>query len=124
LEAGMRTLLLLAVLFLPIAIGAGELYPWADPATVAASAELQHQQAYLNVPFFLGRAAVYFILWLGIAYCLNAWSRAQQETGRPELAQRLTRLSGAGLVVYGITICFASVDWVMSLQPAKQIVMP
>jgi hypothetical protein len=34
------------------------------------------------------------------------------------LAQRLTRLSAPGLVIYGISITFASVDWVMSLQPA------
>ena len=47
-----------------------------------------------------------------------AWSRRQDETGDPRLAEKLTRLSGPGLVMYGISITFASVDWVMSLQPA------
>jgi hypothetical protein len=70
------------------------------------------------VPFFFARAALYFILWLGFAYFLNAWSRKQDETGDPQHGRRLTRLSGPGLVMYGITITFASVDWVMSLQPA------
>ena len=47
LEAGMRTLPLLAVLFLPIACGIRYLYLWAQPDVVAASPKLQYQQFYL-----------------------------------------------------------------------------
>jgi hypothetical protein len=123
LEAGMRTLPILAVLFVPIALGAlgtgdGYLYVWADPEEVAASTELQHKQIYLNVPFFLVRAGLYFVLWLVVAYFLNRWSAAQDSTGDPAFARKLTKLSGPGLVIYGITIFFASTDWIMSLQPA------
>jgi hypothetical protein len=53
-----------------------------------------------------------------VAYFMNAASSAQDRTGDPVHARRLTRLSGPGLVVYGITIFFASIDWIMSLQPA------
>jgi hypothetical protein len=118
LEAGMRTLPLMAVLFIPIACGVEFLYDWADPSLVAASRALQHKQVYLNVPFFIGRAVLYFVLWVGIAFLLSRWSREQDRTGDPALARRLTSLSGPGLAVYGVTITFASVDWVMSLQPA------
>jgi hypothetical protein len=118
LEAGTRTLPLLAVLFLPVAFGQVYLYPWARPEEVAADPNLQHKQIYLNVPFFWVRAALFFVLWMGLAYFLNTWSRQQDETDDPRLVQRLTRLSAPGLVIYGISITFASVDWVMSLQPA------
>jgi hypothetical protein len=118
LEAGMRTLPLFAALFVPIGLGVDELYDWARPDLVEASPELQHKEIYLNVPFFWIRAGIYFALWIGIASLLSRWSREQDRTGDPRLAQRLTRLSGPGLVVYGVTITFASVDWVMSLQPA------
>jgi hypothetical protein len=118
LEAGMLTLPLLALLFLPIGFGAPVLYDWAQPKLVEVSAGLQHKESYLNVAFFWVRAAVYFALWIGTAYLLGLWSRQQDRTGDPRLAEWLEQLSGPGLVVFGITITFASVDWVMSLQPA------
>jgi hypothetical protein len=117
LEAAVRTIPLLAVLFIPIACGFGYLYLWARPDEVAASPGLQHKQIYLNSPFVWGRAALFFLLWMQIGYLLNAWSRRQDETGEPRWARRLTGLSAVGLIVYGVSITFASVDWVMSLQP-------
>ncbi len=118
LEAAMRTLPLLTVLFTPIACGLPYLYPWAQPEQVQISKDLQHKQIYLNPPFFWGRAAIYFILWLGMAYILDAWSRRQDEEDGPGPARKMTRISGPAMIVYGITITFASVDWLMSLQPA------
>jgi hypothetical protein len=118
LEAAMRTMPLLAILFLPIALGLDSLYLWARPEVVESMPELRHKAVYLNVPFFLVRAVVYFASWMVIAYFLDRWSREQDQTDDPLLARKLTRLSAAGLVVYGITITFAAVDWVMSLQPA------
>jgi hypothetical protein len=117
LEAGMRTLPLLAVLFVPVACGVGYLYPWAQPALVAADPRLQRQQIYLNAPFFCVRAGLFFVLWLAFAYFLGSWSDAQDRTGDERLQSRCGSLSGAGLVVYGISLHFAAVDWVMSLQP-------
>lgn len=118
LEAGMRTLPLLAILFVPIALSVHSLYPWANVDPASATAEALHQRAYLNVLFFLARAVVYFALWLSIAFFLDAWSSNQDDAGEVEGARRLAQLSGVGLAVYGITISLAAVDWVMSLQPA------
>jgi hypothetical protein len=117
LEAAMRTLPLMAVLFTPIACGLGYLYLWADEDLVARDPNLQHKQVYLNPPFFWARVAVYFVVWCGVAFLLSLWSRREDETGEGRWSRRLTRLSGPGLVAYGITITFAAVDWVMSLQP-------
>jgi hypothetical protein len=115
LEASMRTLPLLVVLFLPIAGGLSYLYPWAQEGVVLANPNLQRW--YLNTPFFWGRAALFFLLWLILAHFLNAWSRRQDDTGDPRLVERLERLSAPGLVIYGLCITFAAVDWIMSLQP-------
>jgi hypothetical protein len=117
LEAGMRTLPLLAVLFIPIACGVEYLYLWAQPVTVAASHKLQYQQFYLNVPFFWGRAALYFITWLVLAYLFTRRSAEADRASDPHIAVKNERLSGIGLVIYGITVHFCSVDWIMSLQP-------
>jgi hypothetical protein len=118
LEAGMRTMPLLAILFAPVAWGVGYLYPWARPEEVAAQPGLQHKEIYLNPGFFWFRAALFFVIWVFIVYLLSVWSRREDETGDPRYSRLLVRLSGPGLAVYGITITFASVDWVMSLQPA------
>jgi hypothetical protein len=120
LEACTRTLPLLVVLFLPIGFGAGYLYPWLhwSPEEVAATPNLRIKQVYLNLPFFWVRAVLFFALWGGFIYFLDAWSRRQDENGDGRLPQRLGRFSAVGLVVYGITLTFAAVDWVMSLQPS------
>ena len=115
--AAARVLPLMTVLFLPIAFGMHRLYPWTDAALVARDAALQHKHLYLNVPFFLVRAAIYFIVWNGASYLLNAWSLEQDRTADPRIARRMQALSAAGLVAYGLTITFASFDWLMSLEP-------
>jgi hypothetical protein len=61
LESATRTIPLLAVLFLPIALGTGALYEWAHPEVVAHDPILAAKAVYLNVPFFLVRAVIYFV---------------------------------------------------------------
>ena len=115
--AAARTLPLLTLLFLPIALGMRHLYIWTDASLVAHDEVLQHKHVYLNVPFFLIRAAIYFAVWNALSYFLNAWSLEQDETGDPRIARRMQRLSAGGLLAYGLTITFASFDWLMSLEP-------
>ena len=117
LEAGTRTLPLMAALFVPLLFGLSYLYPWARPETVAGDELLQHKSAYLNIPFFIFRAGLYFAIWLGLARLLNKWSLEQDQTGDPSLARRLEVLSGPGLVLYGGAVTFSAIDWVMSLDP-------
>ena len=93
------------------------LYQWTSAEAVDKDPILQHKAIYLNVPAFLGRAGAYFAIWLLLAYFLNRWSRQRDQSDDPRLAVRLRCLSGPGLVLYGLTMTFATVDWVMSLQP-------
>jgi hypothetical protein len=115
--AAARVLPVLTVLFLPIVFGMHHLYEWTHADVVAGDAILQHKQPYLNTPFFLVRAAIYFLIWNALSYFLNAWSLEQDRTGDPAHARRMQLLSAAGLVGYGLTITFASFDWLMSLEP-------
>ncbi len=117
LESGAGTLPLMAVLTLPRLLGLRDLYSWTRPEVVAGDPILKHKELYLNVPFFLARMAFYFAAWLALAYFLNKWSTEQDRTADPSIAGRLQSLSGGGLVLYGLTITFASIDWVMSLEP-------
>jgi hypothetical protein len=117
LEAGASVLPWAALLFVPIAFGVGRLYAWAQPAVVAADPLLQHKAPYLNVPFFLGRAVVYFAIWGGFAILMRRLSAEQDRTGGAAVARKLQLFSGPGIVLYVLTMTFASVDWIMSLEP-------
>jgi hypothetical protein len=117
LEASTRTLPVVALAFVPILAGMSHLYEWTHPEVVSHSELLQHKQAYLNIPFFMIRLAIYFLLWFGLVFFLNRWSTNQDRSPDPRWNRSLIRLSGPGLVVYGLTLTFASVDWVMSLHP-------
>jgi hypothetical protein len=115
--AASRVLPVMTALFIPIVLGMTRLYPWTHADLVAHDEVLQHKHVYLNVPFWIARAALYFIAWNAIAYFLNKWSLEQDRTGDPRIARRMQRLSAGGLVAYGLTITFASFDWLMSLEP-------
>jgi hypothetical protein len=121
LEAGTRLLPLMVVLWIPLIFGIPELYPWTRLAGGEHHELSPLQQVYLRVPFFLGRTGVYFAAWLGLAFLLNRWSRQQEQEPDPMVLRtrqgRLGVLSGGGLIVYGLTMTFAAVDWIMSLQP-------
>jgi hypothetical protein len=115
-ESAIATLPLLALLFVPLAAGVQLLYVWARPEVVAADPLLQEKHAYLNVPFFVARAVAYFVAWIAVARVLDRWSRQRDAVPDPNL-RRFRLLSGPGLVVYGLTVTFASIDWAMSLDP-------
>lgn len=118
LEAATRTLPLLALLFVPIAFGIHDLFEWSHQDVVAHDQVLQHKSVYLNETFFLVRAAIYFAIWLSLAFFLNRWSAEQDVRGKtPALARKFTLLSRGGILLYALTITFASVDWAMSLEP-------
>lgn len=116
-EAAGRTLPLFALLALPIAFGMRALYPWANPDVVAHDTLLQYKAAYLDLPFFFIRAILFLGLWWGMAMLLTRWSHQHDVTGDERLRIKMQRLSAGGLVLYVLTGTFASVDWIMSLEP-------
>lgn len=118
LEASSRTLPLMAILFVPIALGIHEIFEWSHLDVVAKDKILQHKSPYLNEQFFLVRAGIYFTVWIVLAFLLSLWSKQQDSRGHtPSLGRKLTNLSRGGILLYALTITFASVDWAMSLEP-------
>ncbi|HEY6350126.1 MAG TPA: hypothetical protein VI636_12025 [Candidatus Angelobacter sp.] len=109
-------LLLLFVLWLPLVFGMKVLYPW---ATMKPEELLEDRQAYwLNPKLFVVRGVIYFALWWFWAWRLRRWAeREEKGNANPQRFVSIQNFSGAGVVVYGLTITFASVDWVMSLNP-------
>ena len=112
LEAASKGIPLMLVLFLPIALGRHYLYSWMGDAALT-----EHNAWYLNMPFWWGRLILYFVVWIGLAYVLNKRSALQDRPLTRDAQPRFQLFSGIGLLLYSLTISFAAVDWVMSLDP-------
>ena len=116
LEAGMRTLPLMAGLFVPLVIGMHHLYPWTNPAQLAGNKRaLALTHSYLTPAGFIGRAVLYFAIWGALMYFLSRRSAEQDNPPDRELSFR--GIGGPGLVLYPFSVTFAVIDWVMSLDP-------
>jgi hypothetical protein len=118
LGAAMRTVPLLAVLFIPILLGLGYLYPWAQDLEGASAQLLRIHEKYLYPSFFFYRAIFYFAIWNLLSFLLSKWSKETDHPGSPDHTDRFKAIAGPGLILYGFTISFAAIDWIMSLDPS------
>lgn len=116
-EIIVSNLWVLAILFIPVALGIGSLYHWSHHEAVEADHLLQSKAAYLNVPFFIGRNIFYFLLWGFIGFRLYKKSVEMDKTADWGIQTGLRRLSGPMIPILGFSIAFASFDWLMSLDP-------
>jgi hypothetical protein len=98
-------LAVLTILFIPVAIGAHEIYHWPE-----------HKKFYFNFGFWATRAIIYFVLWNVIAHLLHLWSKRQDADGNLGWIGRMRVLSSVGLPVIGLSLTFAAFDWIMSLH--------
>src|SRR5581483_7621722 len=117
LEASTRTLPLMVILFVPIIIGLKSLYPWTDTAFMHQTEALAQKISFLNPGFFIIRAAIYFAFWSACAGLLNWFSLLQDRTDQKRHRKRMQMVSGPGLAFLIVSITFAAIDWVMSLEP-------
>ena len=117
LEAGMKTLPLMLLLFIPLAVGVHHLYKWAEPGKVAADKHLQEiTRDFLNPTGFVLRSIIYLVIWGGLIYLLSRWSAQQDHPPVRDFSPLYKRLSAPGLILYTFAISFGAIDWVMSLD--------
>jgi hypothetical protein len=125
--AAMRTLPGLSILFIPIliAVAQGRMYPWAMPLASVSDEHIREHltkhsfitQSYLNFHGFLIRAIIYFVIWNVLSFLLSKWSIEGDSPKARDNSDRFKAVSGPGLILYGFTISFAAIDWIMSLDP-------
>ena len=123
LGAAMRCVPLMVALFIPLLFGIRRLYIWARPLEGIADKHLrEHLQeltrSYLSVNGFIIRPAIYFAIWWALSFFLTKWSAEQDHPPMRDNSARFKALSGPGLILYGFTITFAAIDWIMSIDPS------
>lgn len=117
LEAAMRTLPFLAVMFVILLIGLKDIYPWTHIDTISnpiSQGILRHKAPYLNVPFFIVRSIIYFAVWMFWGYRVYKMSDKQDQTGDPTLAVRMRQFCAPGCLIVTLTASFAYIDWLLS----------
>lgn len=117
LGAAARTIPLFLLFGLPIAFGLKHIYVWANHDIVANDHLLQLKQPYLNPTAWIIRALVYFAIWSLWAWRIRILSLRFYEDRSPYVELSRRKWSAAGLLMIVFTLTFASVDWVMSLEP-------
>ncbi len=115
-EAATRCLPLLAILFLPVWLGAKQLYSWMsiDPAK---DKMLSEKAWWLNYHGWMVRAVIYFLIWIAVSTLLTRLSARQDEDASPDVWRRMKVISGVGILLWAWSLTGAVVDWGMSLDP-------
>ena len=120
-EAGSRTLGLMVILFIPLAIGVykGWFYEWTHlPITDHV---MEHRGVFMTPGFWILRSLIYFAIWGLMVYLLNKWGADQDKTETVEesrlVLEKASRFSGPAMVIFALVVTFAVVDWVMTLDP-------
>lgn len=117
-EVFATTAVVLAVAFIPIALTIDSLYQWAFPLDSLhhhVKELVLHKRPWLNTPFFLIRAVLYFAIWIVAAELFLAWSK-QQEPDLPRTTTRIRTLAGVATWPLVFSLTFATIDWFMSVD--------
>jgi hypothetical protein len=101
---------------LPTVMGNGIVYDWADHAKAEADHLLHHKHAYLNPTFFAIRMIVYFGFWTLLARYFYKSSLRQDETAKADIGPTMQKVAGPAMIAFGITLTFAAVDFLMSVD--------
>jgi hypothetical protein len=81
-------------------------------------AELMAKKSgWLNKNFFYVRALLYFLIWSFLALRMLGYSVTQDTTKDPQLTVRAQSFAPAATFLFALSLTFAAVDWIMSLEP-------
>ncbi|MFO1076556.1 MAG: quinol:cytochrome C oxidoreductase [Planctomycetota bacterium] len=111
------TLPVMALLFVPVFLGADHIYHHWMGADLSVDKVLAGKSAWLNRNAFFIRVGIYFLIWLGLAWFFRSSSLKQDQTGDPAISLRLSRVAAPGLLLFALSITFAAFDWIMSIDP-------
>jgi hypothetical protein len=105
----------LAILFIPILLLRHHLYEWMNIAP-GKEAKLDSKRAYLNLNFFILRAAFFLGFFIIASQLLRRFSVRQDKDGNPQFTIRLRKVAFASLPLFALCLTFGAFDWLMSLN--------
>jgi len=129
LEHGLAAFKWLALLFLPLVIASwigprDIVWPWLNPAhvipgvgkTVGADLDYAKKSAFLNLDGLTVWSALFFGVWIWLSARLRRASFAQDADGDPKWTVKNRFTAGMGIPLTALTLTFASIYWIKSLE--------
>lgn len=92
------------------------LWEWMNGAYVEGDSLYALKQPFLNLPFFIIRALVYFGLWAVLAFLLSNESKSQDSDADKWRTVSALKVSAIGLPILAFATAFAGFDWMMGLD--------
>ena len=131
LEAMSRTLPLVFVYWVVVALSLKKLYLWAAVTDVSAALKsgwinevqahaIEFKRPMLNPITFTWVSVLCFAIWAFYAWRLNTLGLQRDAASTdttPRWIKKLENISGPGIVVYALTMTAGAIYWVMSMDP-------
>jgi len=106
---------LVALFFIPVFLFRHHLYEWMNIAK-GTDHLLDLKRQYLNLPFFIIRALVFFSYFTLFAFLFRKISLSQDRDGNPASTLKMRRLAFIGLPLFGLCLTFGVWDWLAALN--------
>lgn len=102
--------------------GHHDLFHWThhelvDPKSKEYDSIIAGKSGYLNVPFFVTRMVIYYVLWYLMYALIKKQSLEEDLHGGDRYWHKNTVYAAIFLVIFGVTSSTGAWDWVMSVDP-------
>jgi hypothetical protein len=127
-EHGLASFKWLALLFLPLVLATllyhkDVVWPWMNPehslhghGTVQTDILYQKKSGFLNLNMFLGMTVAFFAIWMWLSARLRKASFSQDVDGDVKWTLKNRVTAAMGLPLGALTLTFAAIYWVKSLE--------
>ena len=105
------------VIFILSSLGQNHLFIWMDPTVVAEDELIQGKSGFLNIPFFLIRAAIFMGGWIFYRYITRKNALALDATKDLTYYKKNFKWSAGFLAFFLVSESIMSWDWIMSVDP-------
>lgn len=97
------------------------IFHWLDHSLYEVGGEhydaiIDGKRGYLNVPFFLTRIAIYFLIWSLLFFAIRKQSLSEDQIGGDGFWYRTRTLSTIFIIIFAVTSSTSAWDWVMSID--------
>lgn len=116
-EAMAATMPIMALTFIPVLAGLGDLYPWTRQETLVELTSSPTKSFYLSPVFFIVRTVIYFVILIWMARALYRASLRQDQAPDVDALPTFRLYSARAVLPFSFITVWAAFDWLMSLVP-------